>query len=62
MIILKPLTRIERLALIEKALIECEEHGYGRIVVDVNEHQITRLNLDKGTQFGNCLEDVYLVY
>lgn len=59
-LVIVPLTRIERLAMIERQIIEAEEHGYGRVVVDINDHQITRVNLDKGTQFGNCLREMYL--
>lgn len=53
-IIIEPqLTRIERLSIIEKQIIEAETHGYGSINITIHNHQIVNSMLNKDTRFGN---------
>ena len=50
------LTRIERLALIEKAIEEIETHGYGEIVIKVCDSQVVDCNLIKNNHFGSTAD------
>jgi len=52
-VIEQQLTRLERLALIDKQIREAEEHGYGSISITIHNHQITDSSLNKTLRFGN---------
>jgi hypothetical protein len=58
-ILIAELTRLERLALIEKAIEELEEHGYGEIIIKVCDNQVVDCNLMKNNHFGNSSDMWY---
>lgn len=53
------LTRTERLALIERAIIEMEQHGYGDIKINFRNNQISGMSLNKPCLWGNTDSNWY---
>ena len=47
------LTRIERLAIIQKQIEEAESHGHGSITITFHNGQINNSCLNKDVRFGN---------
>lgn len=60
-LIIKPLTRLERLAQIENLIIEAEKFGFADIHISIHKNQISNVtsSLNRVAQFGNCLSEMY---
>lgn len=58
-IITEQFTRTERLALIERAIIEMEKFGFGDMKINFKNNQIVGICLNKPYLWGNSSDDWY---